>query len=1115
MPARGGFCPSAIWRGRYDDPGSAACGFRRGWATLPGVKSARQLIGTCCTRLARAVIVASSLSVVAPAFAANEKEQFFTSRVHPILKEHCFQCHSHEGDKIKGGLVVDSLGGLLTGGDSGAAVVPGDPEKSLLIKAVRYTDEDLQMPPKGRKLSSEQVGVLEQWVRDGAVWPGQTGKPRQARGKISDEDRRWWAFQPLAKVEPPSTGSLSWGRNEVDQFIFAKLKDSGLRPSPEASRATLARRLYFDLWGLPPTSEQVEAFVSDSSPDGYEKLVDRLLASRHYGERWARHWLDLVRYADSDGYRIDDFRPSAWRYRDYVIEAFNSDKPYDEFVREQIAGDEMTPRTPERLVATGYLRHWIYEYNNRDVVGQWATILNDITDTTGDVFLGLGMQCARCHDHKFDPILQKDYYRLQAFFAALWPREDIPVATEREQREHEAKLTKWNEATAEIRAQIEELVAPHRGKAAQTILAKFPEETRALIFKPTAERTPFEHQIAELAYRQVDYEYGRYQNSIKGEDKEKLIALQKQLARFDELKPTPLPRALLVTDVGPNAAPTVTPKRGREPVEPGVLTLLDEKPMLVLAPPGQTNTTGRRTALAQWLTQPENPLTTRVIVNRVWQYHFGRGLVGTSSDFGKLGEKPTHPELLDWLARQFVADGWSFKKLHKLIVTSATYRQQASATRDNGADPLLVDPQNLLVWRFPIRRLDAEQIRDAILAATGELDLTASGPAVDAFKPRRTIYTKVLRNTRDPLLDVFDAPQHFSSTSSRDTTTTPVQSLLLINSQYMLQRATAMATHLQKSFTRDDEMVSAAYRRALGRAPATNELAEALAFWREQEKRVDVERANSASAAFLAEKIPYRDGRGALMSPRSVQERLMVPNNPSLPRGDFSIEAFVVLRSLYEDGQVRTIASHWSGLETQPGWAFGVTSLKSKRKPQTLVLQLSGGSASGPNTYEAVFSDLHIQLNKPYFVAATVSLSDTNEGITFYAKDLSNDDEPMQVAHVAHRVTRLDGSNEPLTLGGRAGHKGHLWDGPIDDVRLSRGKLRQEQLLLTSEAVTDATCGYWQFEPKPSVFRDASPNHNDIRPLLAKPTAMVNARTAALADFCHVLLNANEFLYVE
>ena len=1090
------------------------------------------------SRRVRRACLALFFTFVAPLFAASPAEDFFTTQVQPVLQENCFKCHSHSSDKIKGGLVLDSLDGLLTGGDTGPAIVPGDVEKSLLIQAVRYADSDLQMPPKDKKLSAPQIAALEQWVKDGAVWPGQTGKSaKRARGKITDEDRKWWAFQPLAKPAPPAVTNANWPRNDLDRFILLKLEQNGLKPSPEASRLALARRVYFDLTGLPPTPQEMDSFLADQSPAAYEKLIDQLLASPRYGERWARHWLDLVRYADSDGYRIDDFRPTAWRYRDYVIDSFNRDKPYDEFVREQIAGDEMLPRTPERMIATGYLRHWIYEYNNRDVVGQWNTILNDLTDTTSDVFLGLGMQCARCHDHKFDPILQTDYYRLQAYFASFLPREDIDVATEAERAAHQVKMAKWEEMTKEVRAEIAELEVPHRKKADDLILPKFPEETLALIEKSVAQRTPWEHQIAELAFRQVTYEH--YRMKVAGADKEKHVALLKKLTSFDEFKPAPLPQALLVTDVGASASPLFIPKKAQTPVEPGLLTILDEKPMTILPVPGLTNSTGRRTALAQWLTEPENPLTSRVIVNRVWQYHFGHGLSRTASDFGKLGELPSHPELLDWMARRFVVEGWSFKKLHRMILTSATYRQgsggviseavisnrasSASSRTDSLMTDSLItsakklDPENRLLWHGPMRRLDAEQIRDSIFAVTGELQPDAGGPATDAFKARRSIYTKVLRNTRDPLLDVFDAPQHFTSTSQRDTTTTPVQSLLLINSQYMLQRAQAMAGRLQKSGAKNDgEMITTAYKLAFSRAPTAGELDGAQKFLREQQKRVDLEKASSAAAGFIADKIPYRDGKAAVMAPRSAQERLMVANNDTFPTEDFTIEAFVLLRSLYEGSEVRTIASHWGGKNTEPGWALGVSSLKSMRRPQTLVLQLSGTDADGKKLYEPIFSDLHINLNKPYFVAVTVNLTNTSEGgVTFYAKDLSNDDEPVQVAKIAHRVVSGHRSLAAFAIGGRGVDKSHLWDGLIDDVRLSRVALRQEQLLLTAENVTGTTCGYWQFEAKPSVFRDSSPNKNDIKPLLASRAVTTDRKTAALTDFCQVLLNANEFLYVE
>src|SRR5439155_21173240 len=394
----------------------------------------------------------------------------------------------------------------------------------------------------------------------------------------------------------------------------------------EADKRTLIRRAYFDMIGLPPNAEEVERFIADKSPRAYEGMIEELLSSPHYGEKWARHWLDLVRYAESDGYKADGFRPNAWRYRDYVIRSFNEDKPYNRFLMEQVAADELWPNDPDSLAGLSYLRLWIYEYNQRDVKSHWATILNDITDVTGDAFLGLGMQCARCHDHKFDPILQRDYYRLQSFFAGLSPRDDIPLATPAELKEYKAQLAVWEEKTAETRASIDEIEHPMRDKAAKAVIDKFPKEIQAIIRKPAGERTPYEQQIRDLAYRQVADEGERIDGNIKGAEKEKLDALKDELATHDSLKPKSLPDAMLVTDIGPLAPPLSIPKdKSKTPIEPGFLTLLQEGPAKIEPPGAVTNSTGRRAALAKWLAQPDNPLTARVFVNRIWHHYFGRG----------------------------------------------------------------------------------------------------------------------------------------------------------------------------------------------------------------------------------------------------------------------------------------------------------------------------------------------------------------------------------------------------------------------------------------------------------------------------------------------------------
>jgi len=576
------------------------------------------------------------------------------------------------------------------------------------------------------------------------------------------------------------------------------------------------------------------------------------------------------------------------------------------------------------------------------------------------------------------------------------------------------------------------------------------------------------------------------------------------------------------------------PKKGREPVEPAFLTVLgDVKPDIKPLP----NSTGRRTALAEWLTQPDNPSTARVLVNRVWQQHFGRGLAANASDFGKLGEKPSHPELLDWLATRFVADGWSLKRLHKLIVMSATYRQSSVAAdvrrltskSDSGArneeksqslvtSAATKDPENRLLWRANTRRLEAEQIRDAVYAVTGELDLEAGGPGANFSEPRRSIYCKFLRNTRDPLIDVFDAPFWFTSASSRDTTTTPVQSLLLINSQFMLQRAKALAERLEKDASMDDaKLVERAYQLAFSRAPKPGETEAAMKFLGEQPERIDPERAGSAKAAFLFDKIPYRDGQAAIMSLEGAQNRFEVPNHEALPNGDFTIESYVLLRSVDESAGVRTVASKWTGSSKDAGWGFGVTGKKSRRKPQTLVLQIYGQKLDGSFGEEALFSDQNIQLNKPYYLAASVKLArDGKPGeVTFYVKDLSNDDEPLLIAKLPHKATGGFDNKQPFTIGGRAARKGGNFDGLVDDVRLSDSALGVDQLLFTNEGINKHTVGYWQFESKPDVFRDATGHGLDITPTGLVSKTKVDTRKAALQDFCHVLLNSNEFLYVE
>ncbi|MEM6690823.1 MAG: PSD1 and planctomycete cytochrome C domain-containing protein [Planctomycetota bacterium] len=780
--------------------------------------------------IALAIVLQSTRS------SADSNTRFFESKVRPLLVEHCFECHGPEEES--GGLRLDSLAAMVSGGDSGPAIIPGDSHKSLFMKAVRY--EGYEMPPTQR-LPQDAIEVLRQWVDAGAPWPGVDLKqirPIQKQREFSLEDRQWWAIQPIKKPSVPEVGGSlgQWAQTELDHFIARRLADNELAPAPRASKTTLIRRLYFNLVGLPPSPAEIQEFLDDTSKDSYEKLVDRLLDDRRYGERWARHWLDLVRYADSDGYRADAIRPNAWRYRDYVIDSFNQDKPYDRFMAEQIAGDEMFPEDSQSLIATGYLQHGIYEWNSRDAVGQRDILISEMTDVTGDVFLGLGMQCAKCHDHKFDPILQEDYFALRAFFEPVRLHTDADIATPEQKAKHEVALKPWQKATKNIREKLDALQAKYREKSRSTAIERFPESIQLMAYKPSEERTSVEQQLVDLVQRQVDYDYNRLETSMNSEDARSYKSLKKKLEKFDSLKPTGLPTARVVRDIGIDAPPTIIPKKQID-VVPGFLKILDSRTPNITA---GDETTGRRTALAKWLGQPENPLSTRVIVNRIWQFHFGTGLASSASDFGRLGEAPSHPELLDWLVGKFVEDGWRLKPLHRRIVLSSTYQQ--SSKHADAARHHQVDPTNRLRWHWSTNRLDAEQIRDALLVVSGKLRKATGGPGQSATtSSRRSIYTLVRRNTRDPLLEVFDLPRFFTSTAKRDQTTSPLQSLLLINSSQMLSFATALAERVcsetNGSPTPDVRIVNL-WTRVFGRPPNEDEIASALGFIHQQSQRM-------------------------------------------------------------------------------------------------------------------------------------------------------------------------------------------------------------------------------------------------------------------------------------
>lgn len=1089
----------------------------------------------------------------------------FENRVRPVLVERCSRCH---GDREqKGGLRVDGLVALLRGGDSGPALVPGDPGASLLVAAIRH--DGPEMPPDG-KLADGAIAAIEAWIGAGAPWPGMptaaeliaaglpaddvapaTGpRPRSWRDGITATDREHWAYRPLARPDVPGLpeGTTAAAVNPIDHFLLAELANAGLQPAPPAEPEVLVRRLFLDLLGVPPTPADTEAFVVDPSPEAYDRLVERLLTDRRRGERQARRWLDLARYAESDGYRQDAFRPTAWRYRDFVVDAFNTHMPFDRFVQWQLAGDELAPGDPAALVATGFLRQTPYEYNQVDAVGQWTTILNEVTDVAGDVFLAMGMGCARCHDHKFDPIRQVDYYRLQAFFAPLDWRDGVAVDPPSGAPPTPAQAA-YADRVAAFRAQlamIEEQARFAAAWAGPLPLSRFPDSTQAMILREPTSRSPWEEQIARLAARQLKFTPA----GLGGEDQRWYQWLTDELAAFEKAhaadRPPEPARADIAGDVGAHAPPTVIPGSGRE-VQPGfpevvtgrqpaitpVTATVDQagstvrQPVIHPASPTavQSRSTGRRRALAEWLTASDNPLTPRVVANRVWQWHFGRGLAANASDFGRLGGTPSHPELLDWLAAELVASGWDIARLDRLIVTSAAWRRTARLPPDDAVviAGRAVDPDNRLWWRQDCRRLDADQVRDAALAVAGELDATAGGPSVPPTAPRRSLYTTAFRNTRDALGEAFDAPDGYASCARRDATTTATQALFLLNGEWMLARARALALdieHNPASFGSDDAARAvAAIRRVTGRVPTAAARAEAIAFLDAQRRRLDADA--STQLAGFTRRMPQRDGLAAVFDPAAEAAVLALPpaaagDGPGLPPGDFTIEAAVLLESVPRDATVRTIAARWNGDGREPGWSLGVTGEASRFAPRSLVLQLADGKGEA----ETVVPDIRLELQRPYTVAASVRLAGDVPGeLLVVVQDLSDNDAAPIERRLPLACRGPVASRRSFTIGGRdsgatGGAKAAVWAGLIDDVRLSATALPRHRLL--PEPGGDEVAGLWTFEERPGFLADASGRGRSlVRPGAAAPPVADLPRYEALVDLCHVLLNSSDFLYVE
>jgi Protein of unknown function (DUF1553)/Protein of unknown function (DUF1549)/Planctomycete cytochrome C len=750
----------------------------------------RQL--ACC-------LLSLTLCLMGRTVAAQEVgTEFFEKKIRPVLIEHCYKCHSHQAKRPnpRGGLYLDSKAGMLEGGATGPAIVPGKPNESLLILAVRHTAGELKMPKNG-KLAPEIVTDLEKWVAMGAPDPRvATAKPERKRDEIDiEEGRKFWAFQPPKRPNLPAVRDAAWADGTIDRLILAGLEEKDVRPVADADRPTLIRRAYYSLIGLPPTPEEVDAFVKDPSPDAFARVVDGLLASPHFGERWGRHWLDVARFSESSGGGRTLLFKEAWRYRDYVIRSFNLDKPYDQFLMEQVAGDLLPYLTPEQrydfLVATGYLTLGPTNYERQDKPTLEMDVIDEQLDTIGKSMLGMTIGCARCHDHKFDPIPTKDYYALAGIFKSTrtlihdnvsrWVEQLLPLppALEAPCKLHDA-------AVATLTKQID---LARKAKPATAVKEL---ETQLKQLQAAAPNRPMAMTVAEAE------KTGDFHVCVRGDVRSKGAMVKRGF--------------LQVATVG--TPPAIAP--------------------------GES---GRR-QLALWIASRDNPLTARVMANRVWHHLFGAGLVRTVDNFGSTGERPSHPELLDYLALRFVEQGWSVKKLIREIMLSRAYRLSSGPNPQAAA----IDPDNRLVWRMNRRRLDAEALRDTMLVVAGKLDRSGGGPSV---KPgtkaerdyvfddvRRSVYTPIFRNRLLELFEAFDFPDPNTVLGKRNVSTVATQALYLMNSPFVLAQARAAAQKALAQQGVDSDRLDTAYRTAIGRLPTPRERELAIAYLRQTPERV-------------------------------------------------------------------------------------------------------------------------------------------------------------------------------------------------------------------------------------------------------------------------------------
>jgi cytochrome c553 len=776
----------------------------------------------------------------------------FSRDVQPIFQTRCILCHGSEVQM--GGLRLDQRPSILKGGKSGIpAIVAGKSAQSLLVRYISGLDPKMVMPPTGERLSSEEISLVSQWIDQGAAWANET------RNLEPDQPSDHWAFKPVRTPAIPPVKDSSWMRNPIDSFVLAKLETKGWTPSPAAEPRALLRRIYLDIIGMPPSLTEQQAFLQSPTPAALDRVVTDLLARPAYGERWARHWLDLVRYAETNGYERDATKPHVWRYRDYVIRSLNDDKPFDRFVLEQLAGDELPDANAETLTATGFYRLGPWDDEPADPKEDRYDQLDDILSTTSQVFLGLTLGCARCHDHKFEPLTQSDYYRMVAIFNGLQrPRNgrtelDLPIG---KRLEVDTVLARDRLVEA-LTQQLAELRNAHRKEVLETKPSALTPEGIAAFLTDPAKRDEAQKKLVEKHAALLDEVIDA---TAPPDAKERISSLKEKITQARSLTPD-LSRGYYMVE--PESVPPATHLlvRGKatslgSEVTPGMPTVLaDPQPVF----PAPKRSSLRRLTLAQWIASPENPLTARVIVNRVWQHLFGEGLVRTPSDFGRMGERPTHPELLDWLSHWFVQEGWSLKKLHRLILTSNSYRMAKRWNPKYGTD----DPENRMLWRVSPRRLEVEAIWDSALLASGQLNPQMYGPSMYPFVPeaaleghsdpgkiwkpfeekdssRRAIYAFIKRSMLVPLFEVLDFCDTARTAASRQVTSVAPQALSLFNGDFVNRQSRHFAERLEAEAGADaGKQIEHAYLLALCRPVRTREKEEVLEFLkRETEQRL-------------------------------------------------------------------------------------------------------------------------------------------------------------------------------------------------------------------------------------------------------------------------------------